>query len=241
MMKQRVLKEVAKVENGMLVKSYELTEKEYATPSGAVILNTETFERKVSNALDHIYLATLAESQRKAVDKVEKLEKADNVNREDYEKAKNAVSEITAKIAVYPALSVEYDDFAMMVASVITANKMVQLSRAKAMLDALRSDSAISAAEVKKVVVAYVNETIRLNECDYVKPYDASGLNVAKVENLRKVATVETLKWNKKGIISKSESDVKVWSQVMLTIFRDCFRLEVAGKSKSSGKVLFTA
>ena len=238
MMRQRVLKQVAKVENGAVVYSYEVAEREFLTPSGSVVLDADKLERKVSNALDHIYYAELADTVRKATDRVETLEKSDNCSRDDMEKAVANLSELKKKISAYPALTVEYDDFSMLLAGVITASKVISVKLASDMLTALRTDAdLVNTSEVKKVVVDYVNRTIRLNECDYVKPYDASGLNIAKVENLRKIATISTRKWTAKGITSKSENDRKVWQQVMLTIFEECFRLAVV----KDGAALFTA
>lgn len=217
---------------------FEVVTNSYAVPEGGVVADADKFAEVLTEASEYVYstrLALAVEKAEKAYQKAEKRLDDCKGTVADVEKARKRLEVASEKYGTYPRVPVCDDDFAVFVACTILAPELINVDKASKMLAHLRRED-IEATECKRDIVAYMNDNfnLRVERRDYVKPYDvASGLNLAKVENIRKVAQVETLKWTSLGIEGKKASDGKVLQQVILTIFRDAFRLEVEKKEKA--------
>ena len=219
---------------------FDVVTTSYAIPEGGIVADAEKFGEVLTQACEYIYNTKLAQDVAKAEDAVRKAEKRlDDCKCDvsDVEKARKRLEIAQEKYSVYPDVPVCDDDFAVFVGCTIIAPNMINVDKASKMLAHLRNEEGYDAQACKRDIVAYMNDNfnLRAERRDYVKPYDcASGLNLKKVENLRKVAQAETLKWTSLGIEGKKANDGKVLQQVILTILRDAFRLEVEPKAKAS-------
>ena len=219
--------------------TFVVTQKDYALPEGGIVADASAFKKALVPAYEYMYSTELAEAVKKAAEALRKREQQLDdckCNVEDVEAAEEKLRIAKERYAIYPTVPVCDDDFALFVVGVITASQLVNIDKASKMINHLRMEESYDAAACKRDIVAYINDcfNLRTEARDYVKPYDcASGLNLKKVENLRKVAQAETLKWTSTGIEGRRTNDRKVWQQVMLTILRDAFRLEVYKEAKA--------
>ena len=224
---------------------FDVTTKEYKIPEGGVVSNPEKFGKVLTEAMECIYARELAEAVKDASRALEKAEKRLDDGKcdvADVEKAAKRLELAEIRYSTYPSVPVCDDDFAIFVGCAITDSKLVEVDKCKKWINHLRMLEEYDAPACKRDIVAYMNDNfnLRAERRDYVKPYDvASGLNLKKVENIRKIATAETLRWNNLGIQGQKANDRKVWQQVVLTILRDAFRLEVEAKEKTNDKFYF--
>ena len=216
---------------------FSISEKVLALPMGGTVTDSEKLAEALKTALESVYHDELASAECKASEALRKvLAKAESgkASAEDVLKAKVKYHEASAKYASYPSVPVCSDPIAKFLAYAITATRLVKINEATTMLALLRTPSA-TIDKTRPVITEYFNDrfNLRAEGCEYLKPYRCK-LTDAQIENLRKVAQVEILKWTDKGIEGRYINDMKLWQQVVLTILADAFKLKVVKEEKTA-------
>lgn len=239
MLSQKVLKESYAVnDEGVIVKVFEIDERKYAVPTGNIVGNEDAMIDAINTQLNYLYYRELFVNLDKAKDSRDKKVKAfesGKATREEVDTANRKVAEASARASYYADEVTnavpERDDVAMLIAMTITGSGLINIDKASKMLSSLRIDK-LSDADVKKVVLEYLTENVRLADAPYFKPYETRVKDKA-IPNLRKLATMYTLKYTKKGITENYMKDKKVFYQIMLELFRDAFKLTVEQSNKA--------
>lgn len=230
----------------MTIDSYELTIKRFGIPTGAVVVDDESFITSFKTAVEYAIYTDWRNLYRSLTDKLVKEE--EKTDRADFNRI-HWLNE--CKASLYEAIgsltyvnestftgNTSFDSLYLWLAFAATGAKCFELE-AETRLMFKRFESLDynqnNMKQVKGELNDWLNSFIDFKAVEAVKNR-VIKLNDAQAGNIFMLIKTESRKWNERGIESRKMKPYAVFQQVLLTVFGDVLKLEIVKSTAAAGR-----